>query len=181
MIEQWTGRRGKQAEGSDVMNTGKRDMTDEPGDELVRGESHELDLGSCFVLVAQKKCVGGYSEEAAVRDRAASDIVTEVLNNTTAMFVWWHDPDMPLCSAKAVEEVNALLMGKTVRQPKLPGIERFAQEGKKLAPEFRPQNTGRKKEALPCVEPMPVRGKAASGNEQMDMWMYPKGLAPTVK
>ena len=181
MVEQFTAGRGEESEGSGVMNPGKGDMADKPGYELVYGESDELDLGSCFVLVAQKEIIGAFSGETAVGDRAAADVAAEILNDTAAMLVWWHDPDMPFCFAKQVEEVDALLTGKTIRKEELAGIEGFAEEGKELAAEFGPEDAGREKETLLCAEPAPVWGKAASGEEEMNVGMNPEGLSPTVE
>lgn len=66
MVEQFTGGGSEEAKGPDVVNAGERNVADEPGDELVCRERHELDAGSCFVLIPQQEIARAFPGKTAV-------------------------------------------------------------------------------------------------------------------
>lgn len=71
---------------------------------------------------------------------------------------------MPLLSAEAVEEVDALLPSEIAWKPQFAGIERFAQEGQEFASEFRPEDPGGQQKTCPCIAPVPLRCHSAAGD-----------------
>lgn len=164
-----------------MMSTGRRDMANESGDKLLRGESHELDAGSVLVLVAHEKIVWTLPCETAIRHRSAPDVVAQILNNAATMLVCGHDLDVPGLLSDGVDQFGALFLGEIAGKLEFSRNDVFCQERNELATELRPDDAGWEKKAVSCFDPLPVWRESSAGNEKMNMRMNPDRLAPTVE
>ena len=180
-VEQWTMVVMEQPIGSDHVDSGSRYMLSIAMQEFLCAEFDGVAWAPAefVVFVAQVDAVSVVTE-SLVRDRTALDISGEIYGHASAVFVLLHDLDMPLLPAALVQQIHALLGRKTVGKRDFAAVDCIQEEGSELAAELGAQNARWQKEARRRRFPLGA-GHAPSGDQHMNVRMYPERLPPTVE
>lgn len=172
----------------DFLEAGRKDMHHEPANEFTAGKGDLLEGGMVPVVLRHKGDripipINGF--HPGVGDSDTVRITPQIINRITEAVKGFPDVRAP---GGTVELVFQRRPGGRVRQGgagrgkgKLPVLMERIQGCKKLSPKLCRKDLCREEEAIAAGAQFSIRGKAASGNDAMDMGMEVQLLPPGMK